>query len=91
MAKRINIGPWKSVGDRKFGKKNILRAGKIWQIMCKLVWGKNHTIKKLLCWKNKIQNESKTARWDFLNQVQTCLKDDAKVQACWKNVAIKPN
>ena len=36
--------------------------------------------------KNKIQNESKTARW-----VQTCLKDDAKVQACWKNVAIKPN
>ena len=26
---------------------------------------------------NEIQNKSKTARWDFLNQVQTCLKHDA--------------
>ena len=26
----------------------------------------------------------------FLNQVQTCLRDDAKVQACWKNASIKP-
>ena len=44
--------------------------------------------------KNKIQNESKTARWDFfkfLKPSSNLFKDDAKFQACWKNDVIKPN
>ena len=58
LAKRINVGPWIKVGHGKFGKKNSRGAGKFSQIMCKLVWGKNHAIKKLLCWKKSMTKQN---------------------------------